>query len=194
MGLAEYARYHWMSAKAAKKIRKNVLGSPILKSMGVKLVKDWDHREIIDKTKGIRGHWLSRGGHIEASTVHENAFELPQDVIGFHVAELEEKMTNGTKHWNKLVEQGSIAFVNSLVERIDALVAAAGLAPGDYEDVTFVIWKDSFRFKWFTEQDNWYYHFLANLTTGAVVLNPPIPSNIQSVRNAEYLAEVPCLT
>jgi hypothetical protein len=75
----------------------------------------FNDRILIHEVRGLRAHWVARGGHIEASTMHKESMELPRDTIGFHVYEFEDKLrTNFAETQATLVELG--------IQRMDAEV------------------------------------------------------------------------
>ncbi len=49
-------------------------------------------RVTIKEVRGLRAHWVARGGYIEESTLRSKVMELPRDTIGFHVSEHEDKL------------------------------------------------------------------------------------------------------
>jgi hypothetical protein len=53
---------------------------------------DFDGRSFVKEVRGLRAYWVARGGHIEASDVHSEVFEIQRDTIGFHVFEMEDKL------------------------------------------------------------------------------------------------------
>jgi hypothetical protein len=70
-------------------------------------------RIVVKETRGLRAHWVSRGGYIEASNVRTQSMELRSDTIGFHVYEHEDKLrTNFGETQADLIDMG--------VERLQA--------------------------------------------------------------------------
>lgn len=68
---------------------------------------DFEGRSFVREVKGLRAFWTSRGGYIQESTIHEEAFEIRRDIIGFHISEMEEKMeTNFGPTSQNLIELG----------------------------------------------------------------------------------------
>lgn len=55
----------------------------------------FDDRPEIRERRGLRVFHVARGGQIEQSTITTQAWELPRDGIGFHVAEHEDKLAVG---------------------------------------------------------------------------------------------------
>lgn len=82
----------------------------------------FDDRIFVKEVRGLRAHWIARGGYIEASTLRANVMELPRHTIGFHVMEFEDKLlTNFSETQATLVNlaiQVMDAEVNSLVFRM----------------------------------------------------------------------------
>lgn len=91
---------------------------------------NFDARIFVKEVRGLRAHWIARGGYIEASTLKANVMELPRDTIGFHVMEFEDKLlTNFSETQATLVDlaiQRMDAEVNSLVFRMFQLAAPSG--------------------------------------------------------------------
>src|SRR5579885_2237930 len=75
----------------------------------------FDGRSFIKEVRGLRAFWVARGGHIEASNMHSEVFEIPRDTIGFHVYEFEDKLrSNFGETQQTLVDLG--------IQRMDAEV------------------------------------------------------------------------
>jgi hypothetical protein len=75
----------------------------------------FDGRSFVKEVRGLRAFWVSRGGHIEQSTMKEEVFEIYRDTIGFHVSEFEDKLrTSFGETQASLVELG--------MQRLDAEV------------------------------------------------------------------------
>jgi len=75
----------------------------------------FDGRSFVKEVRGLRAFWVARGGHIEASDMHAEVFEIPRDTIGFHVFEMEDKLrTNFGETQSTLVDLG--------IQRMDAAV------------------------------------------------------------------------
>jgi len=49
-------------------------------------------RVTVREVRGLRAHWVARGGYIEESTLRQKVMELPRDTVGFHVGENEDKL------------------------------------------------------------------------------------------------------
>lgn len=81
----------------------------------------FDARIFVKEVRGLRAHWVARGGYIEASTLNRKTMELPRDTIGFHVQEFEDKLiTNFAETQSTLITLGQ--------ERLDAEVNLRVLA------------------------------------------------------------------
>lgn len=52
----------------------------------------FDGRIFVKEVRGLRAHWVARGGYIEASNMNQEVMELRRDTIGFHVYEMEDKV------------------------------------------------------------------------------------------------------
>lgn len=74
-----------------------------------------EDRVFIREVRGLRAFWVSRGGYIEQSTLSQRVWELPRDIIGFHVAELEEKMQSG-------FSEQSTNMIDLAIQRMDSAI------------------------------------------------------------------------
>jgi hypothetical protein len=75
----------------------------------------FDGRVFIKQVRGLKAHWVARGGYIESSTLRADVIELPRDTVGFHVEEFEDKLvTNFAETQATLVDLG--------IQRLDAEV------------------------------------------------------------------------
>jgi hypothetical protein len=73
----------------------------------------FDGRSFVKEVRGLRAFWVARGGHIEASNMHAEVFEITRDTVGFHVYEFEDKLrTNFGETQSTLVDLS--------VQRMDA--------------------------------------------------------------------------
>lgn len=82
---------------------------------------DFDGRSFVKEVRGLRAFWVARGGHIEASDLHAEVFEIPRDTLGFHVFEMEDKLrTNFGETQSSLVNLG--------IQRMDSEVNLRVLA------------------------------------------------------------------
>lgn len=65
-------------------------------------------RITVSELRGMRAHWVSRGGYIEASGLRRDTMELRADTIGFHVYEHRDKiLTNFGESTMDLIELGT---------------------------------------------------------------------------------------
>lgn len=55
----------------------------------------FDDKVQIREETGLKVFFIAKGGHIEASALVSEIFELPRDTLGFHVYEFEDKMQAG---------------------------------------------------------------------------------------------------
>lgn len=74
-----------------------------------------EDRVFVKDVRGLRAFWVARGGYIEQSTLTERVWELPRDLIGFHVAELEEKMQSG-------FSEQQANMVDLAIQRMDSAI------------------------------------------------------------------------
>jgi hypothetical protein len=82
---------------------------------------DFDGRSFVKEVRGLRAFWVARGGHIEASDMHAEVFEIPRDTLGMHVFEMEDKLrTNFGETQSNLTNLG--------IQRMDAEVNLRVLA------------------------------------------------------------------
>jgi hypothetical protein len=82
---------------------------------------DFDGRSFVKEVRGMRAFWVARGGHVEASAMHAEVFEIQRDTLGFHVFEMEDKLrTNFGETQSQLTNLG--------VQRMDAEINLRVLA------------------------------------------------------------------
>jgi hypothetical protein len=82
---------------------------------------DFNGRIFVSEVRGLRAHWVARGGYIEASTLKKETMELPRDTIGIHVYEFEDKIrTNFAETQSTMIDLAQ--------ERMDAEVNLRVLA------------------------------------------------------------------
>jgi hypothetical protein len=104
----------------------------------------FDGRVLVREVRGLKAHWVARGGYIEASTLRSKVMELPRDTIGFHVSEFEDKLiTNFAETQSTLIDLAGVRMDAEVNLRVLALfqssigvghasyVAVAGLALAD---------------------------------------------------------------
>lgn len=76
---------------------------------------DWQDRSTIKEVRGLRAFWVARGGYIEASSMTSDEMEIRRDIIGFRVAENEDKvLANFAETQATMIELG--------IKRLDAEV------------------------------------------------------------------------
>ena len=75
----------------------------------------FDGRIFVKEVRGLRCHWVARGGYIEASSMRANVMELPRDTVGFHVYEFEDKLRTN-------FAETQATLVDLSVQRLDAEV------------------------------------------------------------------------
>ena len=86
----------------------------------------FDGRVLVKEIRGLKAHWVARGGFIEASTLRKQVMELPRDTVGFHVYEFEDKlMTNFAETQGTLVDLGSQRLDAAVNQRVLALLQAS---------------------------------------------------------------------
>lgn len=86
----------------------------------------FEDRRIIRQTRGLKAFWLARGGYIEESQLRTQEFELPRDMIGFHVSEQEDKLrVNFAETSADLVRLGTARLEAEMNRRLIQLMEAA---------------------------------------------------------------------
>lgn len=86
----------------------------------------FDGRVLVKEVRGLKAHWVARGGFIEASTLRKQVMELPRDTVGFHVYEFEDKLiTNFAETAGTLVELGGQRLDAAVNQRVLALMQAS---------------------------------------------------------------------
>lgn len=87
---------------------------------------DEGERITIEEVKGLETFWVSIGGQIDQSVLTEEVWELQRDYIGFHVAELEEKIRSGFSRTTATLIQLAIDQMDAAInQRLFALFQAA---------------------------------------------------------------------
>ena len=110
----------------------------------------FDGRITVSEVRGLKAHWVARGGYIESSTLRRQTMELPRDTIGFHVSEMEDKlMTNFAETQATMIELGTQRLDAQVNARVLALFQAAiGVAHPSYVSnagLTLAILNDALR-------------------------------------------------
>lgn len=73
----------------------------------------WQDRATIAEARGLKAFWVARGGYIDESQLKEDVFEVPRDMIGFHVTAYEQKLEAG-------FAQTARSLIDLGVQRMDA--------------------------------------------------------------------------
>lgn len=93
----------------------------------------FNDRISIREVRGLRVHWLARGGTIEQSTLNAKTMELPRETVGFRVSEFEDKLkVNFAETQATLVSLGAQRLDAAINQRALALIQAALPSGGDY--------------------------------------------------------------
>lgn len=100
-----------------------------------------DERILVKETKGLKAHWLARGGVIETSSLSKDIWEMERDTLGFGVNEFEQKLrTSFAETQSTLIDLGAarmssevnLRFLSTFQEAIapssDYYIAGAGLS------------------------------------------------------------------
>lgn len=158
--------------RKARKLRRDVLhglkSDAELKAKGVCFLgkdKPLERREV----KGLTSYWIARGGYIESSTLRTEIVKAPQDVIGFHVMESEEKLRD-KEVWNTLHELATARVRDEVLRRIAGLETAGGIRSHPERKLHFGLWLKDAAVKTYLEHDNWYFHVLMRMPAGGMVL------------------------
>ena len=86
----------------------------------------FEDRRIIRQTRGLKAFWMARGGYIEESQLRTSEFELPRDMLGFHVSEQEDKLRiNFAETSAELVRLGTLRMEAEINRRLIQLLQAA---------------------------------------------------------------------
>ena len=108
----------WRAERAAdmtQTIYDNFMYENVLDSLGMVHNLSLEDRYFIRETKGLKAFWIARGGYIEQSDVRTDIVEIPRDTVGFHVSELEDKLTTG-------FAEASSTLVDLGIQRLGAAV------------------------------------------------------------------------
>jgi len=86
----------------------------------------FDARVYVKEVRGLKAHWVARGGYIEASTLQSKVMELPRDTVGFHVQEFEDKLiTDFAETQSTLIDLGGQRLDADVNLRVLSLFQAA---------------------------------------------------------------------
>lgn len=117
---------HDMAQEMAETILEGFEHENLLQIMANVENAPFDGRVLVKEVRGLRAHWVARGGYIEASTMRANVMELPRDTIGFHVMEFEDKLiTNFAETQATLIDLGQQRLDAEVNLRVLSLFQAA---------------------------------------------------------------------
>lgn len=86
----------------------------------------FDDRITIKETRGLRAHWVARGGYIEDSELWAEVFELPRDTVGFALTEFEDKIkVNFSETQSTIINLGMQRLDAAINQRFFATLQAA---------------------------------------------------------------------
>lgn len=158
--------------RKARRLRRGVMRSlkadSELKAKGVQFLgkgKPLEQREV----KGLKAYWVCRGGFIESSTLRTEVTQAPQDVLGFHMYEVEDKLRE-KETWKELNELAAARLRDEIMRRIAGLETAGALAANPDRRLHFAVWLKDAGMKAYLEHDNWYFHVLMRIPAGGMVL------------------------
>lgn len=78
-----------------------------------------DGRSYIKEVRGMKAYHVARGGYIEESNVHSEAWEMPRDIVGFHTSEMEDKLeVNFAETADTLVTLGKRRLDSAVNQRV----------------------------------------------------------------------------
>lgn len=94
----------------------------------------FDDRVVIKETRGLRAHWVARGGYIEDSELWSEVFELPRDTVGFALTEFEDKMRVGFSETQDTIIRLGMQRLDAAINQrfFAALQAAVGVGSPYY--------------------------------------------------------------
>ena len=126
----------WRAERAAdmtQTIYENFMYENVLDALGQVEYLNVEDRSFVKETKGLKAFWIARGGYIEQSDVRTDIVEIPRDTVGFHVSELEDKMTTGfAENSSTLVDLG-IQRLGAAVQQRARNLMLAGVNGTSYE-------------------------------------------------------------
>lgn len=115
---ANFHRPEWRAEKAqqmTETIYKGFQHENIISLMSTVKNLNFNETEYIRETRGMKAFWFARGGVIEESTLRTAVTDIPRELVGFHVSEMEDKLeVNFAETAATLVELG--------IERMDAAI------------------------------------------------------------------------
>ena len=92
-----------------------------------------DGRSYIREVRGMKAFHIARGGYIEESNVHSEAYEIPRDIVGFHTSEMEDKLeVNFAETADTLVQLGQRRLDSAVNNRVLSTFQAAVPDSSDY--------------------------------------------------------------
>lgn len=158
--------------RKARKLRRGVIrglkSDPELKAKEVQFLgkgQPLEKREV----KGLKAYWVCRGGFIESSTLRTEVVKAPQDVLGFHMYEVEDKLRE-KETWNEFTELATARLRDEIMRRIAGLETAGGITANPERHLHFGVWLKEAGMKAYLEHDNWYFHVLMRIPAGGMVL------------------------
>lgn len=86
----------------------------------------FDDRVFVKEVRGLRAHWVARGGFIESSELNAEVFEVPRDTVGFGIDTFEDKiLTNFAETQATLIRLGIQRLDSAINARFFSLLQAA---------------------------------------------------------------------
>jgi hypothetical protein len=87
---------------------------------------DFNGRVFVRETRGLKAFWMARGGYIEASELTSEVSEMPRDMIGVHVSDMEDKfLTNFAESAQNLRDWSIIRMDAEVNRRVREVLAEA---------------------------------------------------------------------
>lgn len=93
-------------------------------------------RVVVEEIRGMRAHFVARGGYIEASSMRKESMELEANTIGFSVFEHADKLQVGFGETAMTLIDLGIKRLNAEVNQFVLRTFQAAIAPGDPEYIT----------------------------------------------------------
>jgi len=95
---------------------------------------------IIRETRGLQAFWTARGGYIEESQLRHDVFEIPRDMLGFHVSEHEDKLQVNFAESIAELRRLAIIRMDAEINRrmVDLLRASIGVGSPYYSSASSV--------------------------------------------------------
>jgi hypothetical protein len=91
---------------------------------------DFNGRILIREATGLKAFWMARGGQIEQSQLSADISEIPRDMIGIHVSDLDDKFVNNFTDSAQTLRSLAIERMDAEVNRRIHTVLAEAIPSG----------------------------------------------------------------